>query len=113
MVRDCSGKSARRSTRASERGAAVFVVLLVIVMLTGIGVFATRAAALATQASGFERQMTQTHYLTEYAVLVTAAELSSPRMDAYIIAMAKNGPGSDVAAGLCKSVMDTSKSPAV
>jgi hypothetical protein len=66
-----------RDRRAGERGAAVFVVVLVITLLMGIGLFASRSSALATSAAGYERQMTQTHYLTEYAMLNATAELST------------------------------------
>lgn len=74
--------------RARERGASVFIVVLVLTMLTGIGLFAARSAMLATEASGYERQMTQTHYLTEYAVLSATSELSSTRREAYVKLMA-------------------------
>lgn len=66
---------ARTRRRARERGAAVFIVVLVITMLTAIGVFAARAATLSTIASGHERQMIQTHYLTDYALSLALADL--------------------------------------
>jgi hypothetical protein len=100
-------KRSTRIARANQRGAAVFIVLLVVIMLTGIGVFATRAASLATLSSGFDRQMTQTHYITEYAVLTTTAELSTPRRDIYIRQMAKQ-PDMQ-----CTSVVNTSTGTAV
>ena len=64
----------RRRRRA--RGAAVFVVVMVITLLLGIGMLAARSATLSTAASGNERQMTQTHYMTEYAMLLAVAKLS-------------------------------------
>jgi hypothetical protein len=70
--------------RRAQRGAAVFMVVMMITMLMGIGLFAARSATLSTAASGFERQMTQTHYVTQYGILSTAAELSSSRRAAYI-----------------------------
>lgn len=66
----------RRYGRADERGAAIFVVVLVITMLTAIGVYAARSASLSTSASGHARQMTQTHYLTEYAMVLGLSALS-------------------------------------
>lgn len=66
----------RLRRRRRERGAAVFVVVMVITLLLGIGVLAARSATLGTAASGNERQMTQTHYLTEYAMLLAVAKLS-------------------------------------
>ena len=67
---------ARSRRRRRERGAAVFVVVMVITLLLGIGVLAARSASLGTAASGNERQMTQTHYMTEYAMLLAVANLS-------------------------------------
>jgi hypothetical protein len=60
---------------ARERGAAVFIVVLVIVMLTAIGMFAANSATVSTTASGHTRQMTQTRYLTEYAVSLVLSYL--------------------------------------
>ncbi len=70
-----SSSIARARRRSRERGAAVFIVVLVITMLTAIGLFAAHAATLSTIASGHERRMTQTHYLTEYAMLLAIAEI--------------------------------------
>jgi hypothetical protein len=69
--------------RADERGAAIFVVVLVLTMLTGIGVFAMRAASLAESASGFDSQSTQNHYVGEYGLFGAVTELSSLRRDYY------------------------------
>jgi hypothetical protein len=68
---------ARLRRRRRERGAAVFVVVMVITLLLGIGVLAARSASLGTAASGNERQMTQTHYMSEYAMLLVVANLAS------------------------------------
>lgn len=66
-----------RRRRTGERGASVFIVVLVIAMLTAIGVFAARSSRLSTTASGHARQMTQTHYLTEYGMELSVAVLST------------------------------------
>ncbi len=78
MRSSARGPSSRvkRARRAGERGAAIFVVVLVITMLTAIGVYAARSASLSTSASGHARQMTQTHYLTEYAMVLGLSALS-------------------------------------
>jgi hypothetical protein len=76
--------------RAGERGAAVFVVVLVITMLTTIGLFAARSASLSTAASGHSRQMTQTNYMTEYAMLSALSELSTERREGYIKSMTRD-----------------------
>ena len=57
---------ARRAGR--ERGAAVFVVVLVTTLLTALGLFAVRSASISNSSSGYNRQMTQVHYVTDYAV---------------------------------------------
>jgi len=60
---------------AAERGAAVFVVMLVITLLTALGIFAVRSSSLSTMASGFNRQLTQTHYVADYAVVSVVGDL--------------------------------------
>jgi hypothetical protein len=81
---------ARSRRRARERGAAVFIVVLIITLLTGIGLFAARSATLATTSSGYARQMTQTHYVTDYAMLTVISELSNGTADAHIERATKN-----------------------
>jgi hypothetical protein len=69
--------------RPSERGAAIFVVVMVLTMLTAIGVFAVRASSLANASAGYDRQNTQNHYVGELGVLGVVSELSSLRRDFY------------------------------
>jgi len=66
-----------RARRAGQRGAAVFVVMLVVTLLTAVGLMAVRSSSLATMASGFNRQLVQTHYVADYAVLAMVGDLSS------------------------------------
>src|SRR5690606_12066623 len=61
----------------AQRGLTVYVVLLVIAMLSAVGIFASRSASLATAQSGHFRQMMQTHYVTELAVLTTIAAIET------------------------------------
>lgn len=63
-------------SRASERGAAVFVVVMVIAILTAIGVFAARTAGLNQRSAGYDRQATQTGYVADYATLATLDEMN-------------------------------------
>jgi len=72
------------AARSRERGATLFVVVLVITLLMGIGAFAARSAALATAASGSERQMTQARYVAEYALNYAASVLSNGGAQAYL-----------------------------
>lgn len=72
-----TGPAPRRRSRRHRRGITVYVVLLVIAMLSAVGIFASRSASLATAQSGYFRQMVQTHYVTELAVLSTIAAIES------------------------------------
>jgi hypothetical protein len=74
----------RFAARSRERGATLFVVVLVITLLMGIGAFAASSAALATAASGSERQMTQARYVAEYAANYAASVLSNSGAQAYL-----------------------------
>lgn len=79
-----------RARRGRERGAAIFIVVLLISMLLGIGLFAARSASLSTATSGHGRQMTQAQYLAEYAILLSWAELNKGPVLPKIISEAKN-----------------------
>ncbi|HSN97471.1 MAG TPA: hypothetical protein VLS89_04200 [Candidatus Nanopelagicales bacterium] len=70
----------RPRVRARERGAAVFIVVLLIAMLTAIGLFAAHAASLSTTSSGHARQSTQTRYFTELALQAAASQLEDPTL---------------------------------
>lgn len=59
----------------SERGNALFIVLMVVTLLTAVGLFAMRAASLSNQAAGYNRQGVQTLYLAEFAARSVASEL--------------------------------------
>ncbi len=74
----------RRRPRASERGAVIFVVILVLAVLTAIGVFAAHEAGLNQRVSGYSRQSTQNGYVADYAAMALAGELSGPRKQAYV-----------------------------
>ncbi len=75
-------KRAEQRKRA-ERGAALFVVVLVLTLLTAVGLFAAQSATLVDRASGYSRQAAQTAYLAEYAVLASATQLGSGTAGAY------------------------------
>jgi hypothetical protein len=73
-----------RSRRTGERGAAVFVVVMAITLLTAVGLFAAHSATLVDQAAGYSRVARQAQYMTEYGALLTIAELGSGAADAYV-----------------------------
>ncbi len=66
----------RAKKRRDERGATVFVVVLVLVMLTGIGMFAAQAAGIATTTTGAARVSTQSRYFAETSMNAVMAKLS-------------------------------------
>ena len=62
--------------RRRERGASVLIVFLVLTMLTGIGMYAARSATLSTAVSGSTKQLAQTRYVSEYAIMNATAALA-------------------------------------
>ncbi len=73
--------------RSRQRGATIFVVVLVVTLLMGIGSMAARAAHLATAQSGSERQATQSRYVAEYGLQFATAKLSNGGAQSYLAAM--------------------------
>src|SRR3954465_4424175 len=70
-----------RVRRRRERGTTLFVVVLAITMLTGIGLYTVRSAALLARAAGNERQATQTEYLAQIGALASLAQVSMAPKD--------------------------------
>jgi hypothetical protein len=68
----------------SERGAAVFVVVMVITLLTAIGVYAAHSASMVDTATGYVRQSSQAQGLSIYASLLAASELDEGRAAAIL-----------------------------
>lgn len=66
----------RAIKRRDERGATVFVVVLVLAMLTSIGLFAAQASAIATSSTGAARVSTQSRYFAEASMNSVMAKLS-------------------------------------
>jgi hypothetical protein len=64
-------------TRQAERGAAVFIVVMVLTLLTAVGLFAVRSASLADLAAGYDREGAQAALVAEYAVTASAAFLAN------------------------------------
>jgi hypothetical protein len=62
--------------RSNERGAALFVVVLVVTLLTAIGVFAMHATSLAQLTSGYSRRAAAALYLAEMAANIRVASIA-------------------------------------
>lgn len=67
-------RTIRRAGR--QRGAAILVVMLVFAALSALGLFAVRSASLTDLAAGYDREMTQTHFIGDYAVYALAADIA-------------------------------------
>lgn len=65
------------SRREGERGAAVFIVMMVLTLLTAVGLFAVRSASLADVAAGYDREGAQAGLVAEYAITASAAYLAN------------------------------------
>lgn len=61
--------------RRGERGVAMFVVMMLVVMVSAAGVFVARSSALEIRSSGFVRMAGQTHYVAESGAVSVLAQL--------------------------------------
>jgi len=66
---------------ADKRGAALFVVVMVITLLTAVGLFAVRSTSLVDAATGYARQAAQTTALADYGLQLVASELGEGRAE--------------------------------
>ncbi|MDB4928063.1 MAG: hypothetical protein JWM10_547 [Myxococcaceae bacterium] len=55
----------QRRARRGERGVAMFVVMMLLMMVSAAGVFVTRSSSMEIRSSGYVRQSAQTHYVAE------------------------------------------------
>jgi hypothetical protein len=71
-----------------ERGATLFVVVLAITLLTGVGLYSLHSSALVARASGNQREARQTEYLAELGTLVMLSDMSQDPASFVGLAMA-------------------------
>jgi hypothetical protein len=77
-----------RQTRLhSQRGAAVFIVVMVLTLLTAVGIFAVRSASLADVAAGYDREAAQASLVADYATTAAAAYLATQSTDTILANM--------------------------
>jgi hypothetical protein len=69
------------SAHRAERGAALFVVVMVITLLTAVGLFAVRSTSLVDAATGYARQAAQATALADYGLQLVASELGEGRAE--------------------------------
>jgi hypothetical protein len=68
----------------NQRGAAIFVVISVVTVLTAIGMFAAHNAGLNQRLSGYARQATQSEYVADYGTMAVVNEMSTGAAPAYM-----------------------------
>lgn len=71
----------RLVARRRQRGAVVFIVAMTLALLALMGVYAVSGAASEVRSSGYVRQATQAHYLSEYAMGAMANHINSSNAD--------------------------------
>jgi hypothetical protein len=76
MTTAWTGTRPTRTPRSGERGAALFIVVLVIVLVSAIGLFAVRVSSLVQVAAGYARRATSAAYIAELATNVILADQS-------------------------------------
>lgn len=91
-------RSRTRLRRVRQRGATLFVVVLVMTLIMGIGSFAARSAHLATAHSGYMRHQTQARYLGEYGLQLATSMMSGSGGQGYLKQL---GNSPDAAADTC------------
>lgn len=64
-----------QSSRSRERGAALFVVVLAVTLLTGIGLYTVHSASLSARAAGSGREALQTSHISELNGLAMLSQL--------------------------------------
>lgn len=71
-------KRAHYPIRSHERGAAIFIVVMAIMLLTSVGVFSIYSAGLTARGAGFQRLSAQALYTAELGVLTGTGFFSVP-----------------------------------
>ncbi len=94
----------RLAARRGERGAAIFVVVLVVSLLTALGIFAVKTATLSNRASGYSRQLMQTHHVTSLGVVGVAADLKETH--AHVHYMLENVVPDPTTDAICEAFND-------
>jgi hypothetical protein len=72
-----AGAKRRALRRRDSSGGTMFVVAMTLAVLSTVGAWALQSAALEVRMAGFERQSSQTHYLSEYGLLATTEDVAA------------------------------------
>ncbi|QQR91117.1 MAG: hypothetical protein IPJ88_05120 [Myxococcales bacterium] len=78
----------KRQTHRKEEGAAMLIVMLILLMSTATATFAIQSTGLEIRSAGHERQAIQTHYITEAGIesAMSWVDQTSPNVLAHIMA---------------------------
>lgn len=83
----------RSRKRSNERGAAMFIVLMVVMILSAIGTFALANARYEVQAAGFTRYRSVSQDIAQFGASAAMAEVGGDgRTAAYLALMGKSPP---------------------
>lgn len=91
-----------RRARSQERGTAIFVVVLVVTLLTGIGIFAARITGSVDAATGYARQAAQVRALAIYGAQLAPAILANAAHK-QLIPIEMDAALANANAGMCPS----------
>jgi len=87
FVRSLFAKLRARRARRASLGTAVFIVVVTTMGVTGLGIYAISRTTQLTRATGFTRQMMQTHYVADMGLLGGVANLRKTGGAGYIDVM--------------------------
>lgn len=74
----------RAARRQREEGAVIFIVAMTLAVLASLGLYALASTSNEMKTAGFERQNTQSHYLSEYGVLGAANNVNPTTAQLYL-----------------------------
>ncbi|MCH2110433.1 MAG: hypothetical protein MK135_14010 [Polyangiaceae bacterium] len=89
------------ANKRRQRGAAIFVAMAVIMLLTSLAIWSTKSANLVARASGYNRALMQAIYLSEMGVTAATSVLSIPGQATANLNLLKNSPDE------CRSAVGT------
>ncbi len=97
MVSPRSRMTTRRARgRSGERGATMFIVLMVLMILSAIGTFALSTARYEVQSAGYRRQRAQAQEAANFGGFAAQASMDPSRAAWYVQQLYKNEPCADL-----------------
>ena len=104
-----------RPARQAQRGAAVFIVVMVLTLLTAVGIVAVRATSLADAAAGFDREGAQAALIAQYGITATTAYMASVSggaiLNQFTLSETQTSPPPPVCESNLLSASDSTKIP--